>query len=305
MRHEEKCHDWIKILNEDKFKDVMEKHLSGERRKVFLKDVEERTKMLQRRVELFQFPQFMQCLKRLLSENIPEGDSRWYLQTMLKYVVKEFTIHPFVFPFGTLGDEDTALVIENNPDVELDLPFPVVHFELKNETLVNLYPEKFPGSPRIIMSALIFEFSPKDYLVFTQELDPVFKTTYIANRSEERAGILPLLKNLLDYMKSSRLYTEESDYRIKYRDKKTKQKHSVRINQIIHVSKSKTKPTTALGGSIDYSHRFEVMGHWRKVKGIGKDRAGEYVVNGYTWVKNHEKGDKSLPLVKKTRIVDE
>lgn len=54
-------------------------------------------------------------------------------------------------------------------------------------------------------------------------------------------------------------------------------------------------------GIIDWSHRWEVRGHWRRVKGLGKDRAGDYVVRGFTWVRDFVKGPADLPLVTKTR----
>jgi len=56
------------------------------------------------------------------------------------------------------------------------------------------------------------------------------------------------------------------------------------------------------GGIIDWSHRWEVRGHWRRVHGIGKDRTGAYVVTGFTWVKNFTKGPHDKPLVIKTRV---
>jgi hypothetical protein len=38
---------------------------------------------------------------------------------------------------------------------------------------------------------------------------------------------------------------------------------------------------------------------------IGKNRAGEYCVAGYTYVEESVKGDENLPLIKKTRVVHE
>ena len=56
---------------------------------------------------------------------------------------------------------------------------------------------------------------------------------------------------------------------------------------------------------IDWSQRWEVRGHWRRLDAdsIGKDREGNYVVKGWTWVKTHEKGDPSLPFIIKDRNV--
>lgn len=69
-----------------------------------------------------------------------------------------------------------------------------------------------------------------------------------------------------------------------------------------HVRKAEVTPLTD-HGIIDWSHRWEVRGHWRKVHGLGKDRAGDYVVTGWTWVRDFVKGPEDKPLIKKTRVV--
>jgi hypothetical protein len=56
---------------------------------------------------------------------------------------------------------------------------------------------------------------------------------------------------------------------------------------------------------IDWSHRWDVMGHWRKIAGIGKDRNGSYTIKGYTWVIPHTKGPEEKPLIRKTRVVND
>lgn len=72
----------------------------------------------------------------------------------------------------------------------------------------------------------------------------------------------------------------------------------------IVVPKAKERRTYVGSKQLDFSHRFEVRGHWRKTTGVlGKNREGEYVVQGYTWVKAHIKGPEDKPVVKKTRII--
>lgn len=79
--------------------------------------------------------------------------------------------------------------------------------------------------------------------------------------------------------------------------------HTVR--RLIHVApksqREAVRPTQS-SRQINWSHRWEVRGHWRKVDALGKDRSGEYIIPGFTWVKESIKGDESLPLIKKTRI---
>ncbi len=45
-------------------------------------------------------------------------------------------------------------------------------------------------------------------------------------------------------------------------------------------------------GKLEYSHAFKVRGHWRRidVKSIGKDRNGDYKIEGFTWVIDHIRG---------------
>lgn len=75
------------------------------------------------------------------------------------------------------------------------------------------------------------------------------------------------------------------------------------INQVIHIQPKKQKAARGLGREIDWSHRWEVRGHWRKIAGLGKNRLGEYCVKGMTWVKAHTKGPEDKDVVPKTRVV--
>lgn len=64
-------------------------------------------------------------------------------------------------------------------------------------------------------------------------------------------------------------------------------------------SRSKEEETT----SIEWSHRWKVRGHWRRVLGIGRDRTGEYRINGATWVREHIRGPEDKVLLNKKRIL--
>lgn len=56
--------------------------------------------------------------------------------------------------------------------------------------------------------------------------------------------------------------------------------------EIIHVSIDKKiqKIGHVTGEKIEWKHSWLVVGHWRKIKGIGKDRYGNRVIVGKTWV---------------------
>jgi hypothetical protein len=104
--------------------------------------------------------------------------------------------------------------------------------------------------------------------------------------------------------------------RIKYKDPTTGEKILKKLRRVIMVYPDKiTALTKALAESegVDFSHRFNIRAHWRRLLSkttgeidptrIGKNRDGEYIVPGYTYVEEGEKGEEHLPLILKTRIV--
>lgn len=83
----------------------------------------------------------------------------------------------------------------------------------------------------------------------------------------------------------------------------------MKVKNLVIVTPKKHKKILAehIGAKkeIDWSHRWDVMGHWRIISGIGKDRTGNYSIKGYTWVISHTKGPEDKILVRKTRFVAE
>jgi hypothetical protein len=76
------------------------------------------------------------------------------------------------------------------------------------------------------------------------------------------------------------------------------------FNRIIHVRpRSVTQNANSVSRKIDWSHAWLVRGHWRKTSGLGKDRAGDYCVQGMTWVNEHRKGPDDAVVVPKVRLV--
>lgn len=87
-----------------------------------------------------------------------------------------------------------------------------------------------------------------------------------------------------------------------------KNRRLVRIKNYVQVilKSERIKYETNAGRTIEWSHRWEVMGHWRRVQGLGKDSHGLYTVNGFTWVREHEKGPVEKDLIVKARhIIDD
>lgn len=89
---------------------------------------------------------------------------------------------------------------------------------------------------------------------------------------------------------------------IRFRDNK-RELRKVKISPAVHVfPKTTDYPKVNLGADIEWSHRWTVRGHWRKVAGIGKDREGKYTQSAFTWVLPHEKGRDDQKAIQKTRI---
>jgi hypothetical protein len=85
-----------------------------------------------------------------------------------------------------------------------------------------------------------------------------------------------------------------------------KDKKIVTFRKVIHITKKTNKMiyTDSIKRPIDWTYRFPVRGHWRKVKTIGRD-AQSKPVEGKTWVSHYVKGKDSLPLLTKPRIVSQ
>lgn len=78
------------------------------------------------------------------------------------------------------------------------------------------------------------------------------------------------------------------------------------IYYVINKHDTESEKHIAFTGTKVISHAFKVRGHWRTLENseaLGKDRQGNRIVKGFTWVTEYIKGDESN-LVKKVRIVE-
>ena len=84
---------------------------------------------------------------------------------------------------------------------------------------------------------------------------------------------------------------------------KGKERRLVKVKNIVYVvpSTERSDFNQKNGTNIDWSHRWEVRGHWRRVAHIGKDPEGNYCIPGFTWVLPSIKGPDTSPLIRKTR----
>lgn len=157
-----------------------------------------------------------------------------------------------------------------------------------------------PTSPVVLFS----EVSPREYRAYS--------LTYV-NSANPRLCELPVsqcnkvIPEILKMLNSTSLAVHHEKTKIKIRTSKGKEKRPV--GRVIYIMpKTKRKEVSLPSGiKLDYSHRFLVRGHWRKIRdtALGKNRAGEYCVPGHTWVTEFEKGSKDKDLVTKVRVIKE
>jgi len=91
--------------------------------------------------------------------------------------------------------------------------------------------------------------------------------------------------------------------KMKFRTGTGKLRRQLTLKNIVYVIPSAERATfnEKYGAKIDWTHRWEVRGHWRTVPNIGKDPDGDYCIPGKTWVRPSVKGPDTAPLIQKTR----
>lgn len=222
-----------------------------------------------------------------------------------------------IFVFNESDDDTSESEIEKREFI-LDLPFKTCWFE--SRSCWNLKPSDVSDECFYETATLIHEESVGKYMAFKLYYeDPKHSSTlfnqcgqivdgpqwYLTEIGCDSTADGPFISasQFIDQLKKYKLGSEKVDRAVKLGTKSSKA--SVQIRDIIHVSPKRLieKTTPAFSKNIDWSHRFEVRGHWRKTMNIGKDREGKYRVNGFTWVKDCVKGPANKPLVKKTRLV--
>ena len=188
----------------------------------------------------------------------------------------------------------------------LDLPFPVCAFQVIGSPILKSQSHSC-GVTFQIKAFVAIEETPEKHLFYCVGSRPDEAETVLNSRRIEKKGdrdtfMTTLAKQFLTAMKKRHLATEKINERIKVKTRTGTE--FIKIKRLIHVRNRKDETAKGIyggGGFLDWTHRWEVSGHWRKLQGIGKNRAGEHVVEGFTWVIPHSKGPEGKPLVKKIR----
>lgn len=207
---------------------------------------------------------------------------------------------PFVFKMPQLGRVLGYFEAETFVKDPIDAPFPVFSIEhvdgdvgsilLNGDRRCGIFPQ----------CLVVIEESPMQYKIFAL-IDSIKGGLGILRLGNE---VLPIVRSFLEHINVGIVGSEITRVVAKVGSGKTKK--VIRIRRIIHVIPKKESIKTKLEmKNVDWTHRFEVRGHWRKIDSLGKDRNGDYSVSGFTWVINHTKGPEGMPLVKKVRLIDQ
>jgi hypothetical protein len=212
---------------------------------------------------------------------------------------------PFVFSNSKLMEEQQPIDWHKGTAIieDLDAPFPV--FSIENlQGHISTF-EDGNGGITFTFCVMVVELDPKEYVFFTlADFEAADKGIVFVSNTE---GIL--VKEYLRLLNTHKMGLENVRARVQIKDGKGKRRHEIR--QIIHVRSKKEvrKLLEEQEGqkkrTIDWTHRFEVRGHWVSLPGgLGKNREGIYCVNDWTWRVHHERGPKNMPLIKKVRKVE-
>lgn len=219
-----------------------------------------------------------------------------------------------------LGETDMMLLDKEKSKgsgiLDNPLPFKVCCFETANGFATPVDPETKQEYSYDIVALAAIERDPLNWDIFMLVRGKMggknkLKLMHVNEVSTEGAdetwfkALGAAIQGILHFLKeTSRVALESKRMKIKVGKKKTRE--YAKIMGVVHVyGKTERAPTLVpvVGGTIDYSHRFEVRGHWRRVEGVGKNREGLYSVAGFTWISPFIKGNESLPFIKKTRVV--
>ena len=218
-------------------------------------------------------------------------------------------------------NQSTHALIFNPGDFPpfLDLPFSTTHVEAAFDTNLYQSSHRRPDSSRFkefLYSLTVQEKGAEQEIIAQasvfdiEESDPnkaAYAITKINYQQEYRrdgvAGLFCRYASLLfGAIQSKQSLVGEAPYNRVYKERSSREAHRVRRIVLVKSTRSSDKTEEFDGRKIDWKHSWEVMGHWRKTAGVGKNRAGEYVIPGRTWVNPHVKGDGQL--IKKTRFVE-
>lgn len=190
---------------------------------------------------------------------------------------------------------------EEAPEL-LDLPFGTCVIESTDGTLFNLDSADLTAGSDDVESIFVIEMN--GHYGFVALLSEGNMTWAADPKSDSYKVFMIVLKDLCRFINSKETRVGRQKINSRFKHKAT---GLCKIKSAIHIAR-KQRPgelKEVLGSfPIDWSHRWEVRGHWRKHPGVGKDRNRSYCIKDFTWVRAHVRGPDDKDLVKKIRIIE-
>ncbi len=194
--------------------------------------------------------------------------------------------------------------VTDNPS--LAVPFVTCFFENTDKSGIPCPLLLGEGNTKIL-GVLLYELEPSrfDVYLFISSETAKPRIFYFPHEGE-RGNVMSWINQIwLERLSCSALGVEKPLEKVKL-GTGTGQKRFRSIRYLIRVM-----PKTQQGHApplfsrhIDWTHRWTVRGHWRQHEGLGKNRAGDYCVEGHTWVTEHVRGPEDAPLIdSKVRLV--
>lgn len=221
----------------------------------------------------------------------------------------------FLYAENTTNSEQEIDINSLNFLPEINLPFSICLFEIAGKNIIGKVPipkGSGPGGFFHVSSILAIEINPRKFQYFCGLISekgsrPVFILEFreeenVKPGTDGRYYISHMVAGLLRYLDKSIFAEETINQKFKIKTRAGTEFHKIR--RVVHVRPKSATPAVVRGlngAPLEWTHTWEVRGHWRKVVGVGKDRDGNYTVFERTWVLPHVKGDG--PLVVKNRII--
>lgn len=209
-------------------------------------------------------------------------------------LVNEYKFSMITLPNMLTGKPDFLILTIKDPT--FSQPFKSISIEIKDGILSK-------SSSMTINSLISLELAPGEFsiIVYGKDLDLNDSTCMFLPAAFDN------LKNYVNLLYSSQQGKSDEDLDKKIKVYTKAQTRYTTVNQSIYIRPKRLYETNVsyVGSKkVIWSHRWMVRGHWVKLPGrIGKDRTGEYCVDGFTWRKDHVKGPEDRALIAKTRIV--
>lgn len=255
----------------------------------------------------------MNCTKTLIKELLKNK----FLTLKQVKEVRPFIIHPFK------EVEQVVCNLGEELDPLVSAPFSIFSLEAINNSIVKW---EFGNAVIGINSVICTETSPGEFEFyslnnnFNKETGVYVKSINVYRESDihEKVGknkivylgtqykdhLAGAIEKILKIINDSKSHQWGSDPLKRSTSIVSSRNGAIILHTPIHISsRENIRSNMECTRNIDWSHRWEVRGHWRKCATIGKDREGKYGVKGFTWVSSHERGPEDAPLIKKTRII--